>query len=122
MGAVSPHIEKTLMTKLEQFFYDNAGYSYDPKTETKEQGKVRCAVDLARAAHYAIDQPDWHFEWGQDDQPCECGEPNCDHLVEYCQLCDGDNLLESLSGISGATDEYRRVVEAELALEAMNKA
>ena len=34
------------MTKQEQFFYDHAGWSYDPKTETPEQGRERCAKDL----------------------------------------------------------------------------
>jgi hypothetical protein len=27
----------------EQFFYDNAGFSYNPETESEEHGKLRCA-------------------------------------------------------------------------------
>lgn len=104
------------MTKLEQFFFDNAGFSFDPKTETKEQGMERGAVELAKAMHFALDQ-NWTFEWGTDEDGHECDE---DHSVEYCQLNDGNILLQSLSGICGATVDYRRVVEAELALQAMN--
>lgn len=104
------------MTKLEQFYFDNAGSSYDPKVETEEQGKARGAADLAKAAHYALDQG-WTFEWDTDPDGHSCDE---DHSVEYCQLWDGETLLGSLSEICGATDDYRRVVEAELALEAMH--
>lgn len=32
------------MNKQEQFFYDHAGYSYDPKTETPEQGRTSLNV------------------------------------------------------------------------------
>ena len=30
------------------FFLRNAGFGYDPKTETKQQGKSRCARELAK--------------------------------------------------------------------------
>lgn len=106
------------MTRLEQFFYDHAGYGYDPETETPEHAQQDHAVQLAAALHYAIDHL-WHFEWAPDrDEPCNCGERNCGHTVEYCQLWGGYRVLASLSAICGATDDYRRVVEAELALEA----
>ncbi len=35
------------MSAREQFFYDNAGYSCNPPTETEEQGHIRCAKELA---------------------------------------------------------------------------
>ena len=107
------------MTKQEQFFYDNAGSSYDPKTETKEQGQERGARRLAEAETYAA-QSGWTFEWGQDDR-CDHGK-DCDnhsHMAEYCLLSNGDEVLASLSMICGPTSDYRRVVQAELALEAM---
>ena len=113
------------MTKLEQFFFDNAGCSYDPKTETKQEGQARGAAELAKAMHYALDKG-WTFEWDHDaGESCNCGEKNCGHTVEYCLLEDasnGNRILGSLSGICGATADYRRVVEAELALEAMHRA
>lgn len=37
------------MTKQEQFFYDNASYSHDPKTQTEEEGHVESAIAYARA-------------------------------------------------------------------------
>ena len=36
------------MTKREQFFYDNAGFSYNPETETQEDGRIRCAQEMAK--------------------------------------------------------------------------
>jgi hypothetical protein len=110
------------MTKLERFFYDNAGYSYNPETETPEDGKRKGAIALAAAVRFALENG-WRFDWDNDtDEPCNCGESDCDHTVEFCLLTHGDTLLGSLSGICGATENYRRVVEAELALEAMRRA
>ena len=37
------------MMNAQQFFYDHAGFSYNPATETRDQGKIRSASDLARA-------------------------------------------------------------------------
>jgi hypothetical protein len=46
-------------------------------------------------------------------------ERKLDHTVEGCILRDAaGDTLESLWGITDATDAYRRTVEAELALEA----
>ncbi|MDE2097386.1 MAG: hypothetical protein KGL39_09095 [Patescibacteria group bacterium] len=39
-------------SSAEAFFLEHAGYSYDPAVETKEQGRKRCARDLARAERY----------------------------------------------------------------------
>ena len=47
---------KTKAPKLavdEKFFFDNAGYSYDPKIETAVEGKIRCAKQLALAERAA---------------------------------------------------------------------
>jgi len=95
------------MTRQEQFFYDNAGYSFNPATETPEQGKRRCAAELAKAEQDALNEG-WRCRWGRDDDG------------EYCEMwtSGGTWLLESLSGIEDPTPEYRRVVEAELALQA----
>jgi hypothetical protein len=104
------------MTKPEQFFYDNAGFSYNPATETIEQGKVKGAKSLAQAEAYAAEQG-WIYEWTPDQPGFEEEGTN----AEVCTLYGIDGIaLASLCGISGATDNYRRVVEAELALEARN--
>lgn len=112
--------------KAIQFFFEHAGYSYDPKTETPEQGKQRGAELLARAEREAA-SAGIRFEWRYDDDGCCCcclekGEaPHTD--VWYCQAWSEDGLrcLASLSGICGPSDDYRRVVEAELAAEALSE-
>lgn len=112
-----------------QFFYTHAGFSYDPKTETKTQGKRRCARALAKAEAYAYEH-DWTYEWGEDSCiGADCGNTEtCDHPccqgTEHVCLCltlrDAEgNHLESLGSICEPSDEYKRVVRAELALEAM---
>ena len=53
------------MDKLTQFFYDNAGYSYDPKLESQEQGKIRCAIFLANATKWAFKEG-ISFQWDVD--------------------------------------------------------
>jgi hypothetical protein len=108
------------MTKQQQFFYDNAGGSWNPATETWQEGTARYAAELAQAETYAQEQG-WFFTWEADDIPCQ-HEDGEDHEAEVCDLNARDHaLLGSLSGICGATDEYRRVVQAELALEAKGR-
>jgi hypothetical protein len=108
----------------EQFFYDHAGWGYHPDKETPEEGRRRGARALVEAERYARDH-DWWYRWDS-----ELGM--IDHVTEFvcydtepetCESCalyaeDGE-LLGSLGCIDDATPEYRRVVEAELALEAM---
>jgi hypothetical protein len=111
-----------------QFFYEHAGYSYDPKTETPDKGRLRGAQALAQAEEYAAAK-DWGYSWDYDragcigcdcdsaDCACSTGEPH-ETLVCFLRTYDGE-VLEALGGICGATPEYSRVVEAELALQAM---
>ena len=66
------------MTPAEQFFFDNAGYSYNPETETPEQGRTRCAQRLAEAEEEA-DRRGWWVEWVDDGE--EDGAPRWCALV-----------------------------------------
>jgi len=111
-----------------EFFYDNAGYSYDPATETVEDGRLRGARQLAMAERFAqvmgaeyVWEDDWslghshaeEFPDAYDNEPDTC---------EWVQLrvtlpCGHSDIVASLSCIDDATPEYRRVIEAELALE-----
>ncbi len=100
------------MTRQEQFFYDNAGWSYNPATQTEEQGRIECAKRLAQAELEAR-AAGISYSWDRED--CDCEEK--DHNSYYCMACDGDTLVASLGMICGPTREYRRVIEAELALE-----
>lgn len=110
------------MNKAEQFFYEHAGYSFDPKTETQEQGKLRCAKELAEAERIAANL-EWRFEWvddwmGSHDWKEYSGEPA---TCEQCTVYDpsSNRVLASLSCIDDADNNYRRVIEAELAAEAL---
>lgn len=111
------------MTPAEQFFYDNAGYCYDPKTQTEEQGRVQCASELARAEAHSHEQ-EWEVEWVPDTQadPLDWdGEGPMGVEASGCILRASDGVEESLWGIWDASPVYRRVVEAELALEALSR-
>jgi hypothetical protein len=140
------------MTKREQFFFDHAWYSYDLAKETPEQGKERCAKDLAAAEEFAKNLG-WEYLWEiEQENPRDVfGEPDPVNgpfydpenefwqcalfgtMPEVCPLCAGDpcycycrysakrKVLGSLGMIEAPTPEYRRVVEAELASEAMTE-
>ena len=96
------------MTPAELFFFEHAGYSYDPKTETPEQGRTRCALRLAEAEAEA-DRRGWWVEWIADD--AEEGEPR------WCALLrdSSSRVLDALGGIDVCDGPYARVVAAELA-------
>lgn len=114
------------MNKQEQFFYKHAGFSYDPKTQTPEQGKAECAKALADAETLATAHG-YSFEWTEDS---ECSAADFRDDTDYALWCcimrndDGD-VVGSLRGIDFGPggepwgNDYRRVVEAELALEHM---
>lgn len=114
------------MTPAERFFYEQAGYAYDPKTETPEQGRLNGARELARAERYAKDAG-WHAEWTHD--PTWNGETLCSHVgaekctpreVLDCVLYDARGVtIASLGAIGDPSRDYARVVEAELASEAL---
>lgn len=113
------------MNKQQQFFYDNAGYSYDPKIETPEHGRYRCAVALADAETLATAHG-YSFEWSIDpdvDSSDFDGE-NEPYAQWLCTMYnDAGDIVANLGGIDFGPDgepwgnAYRRVVEAELALE-----
>lgn len=103
------------------FFFEHAGFSYDPKTETANKGKARCARQLAKAERDAR-ALGYTFEWISD-HPFNSHGSDRSEWPETCEVCicrdqDGKSLA-SLSCIDDASSEYRRVVEAELALESL---
>jgi len=121
------------MTKQEQFFYDNAGYSYAPPTETVEDGRTRGAKALAKAEEYA-ERKGWYILW-EDDGEAEFQEEDGSWnsapavsatLMENSCAKNTSACLASLGGIMESNDDaerddYRRVVAAELAEEAMDE-
>ena len=116
------------MNQTEQFFYDNAGYSYDPKTETKEKGRRRTAAFLAQAESKATEQG-FSFQWRVDpymDSSEFSDDPEPWALWECLIHAPDGSILTGIGGIDFGRDgepwgdNYRRVVEAELALESLN--
>jgi hypothetical protein len=108
------------------FFLRNAGYSYDVNTHTLKQGRAENARKLVKAERDAR-ALGYTFEWEEDSDGCigcDCGSPECacssgePHECLICLMYDVKGIrCQSLGSICGATREYRRVVEAELALE-----
>lgn len=115
------------------FFRDHAGYVVGERAV--------CAIALARAEQFALDQG-FTYSWGNDECGADClGDheywcndarrraagydggryDRCDHEVLAVILEDANgNVLASLGGIIDPDADYRRVVEAELASEAMH--
>lgn len=137
-GSVTVAVESDRLTSLQSvavgidvpadpaavaFFHDHAGWSYNPATETPEEGRQRCAERLAAAEAWAK-AAGVSFGWEDD---WDVGS----HVEEYdaydqepstCEICtvqmQGD-VVAALGCIDDADANYRRVVEAELAYEAM---
>lgn len=113
----------TTTTDAVEFFYEHAGWSHNPETETSEEGRRRGAEHLAkmeRWAHEADVTFNWEADWEVGDHKKEYGEVYENGGPETCEMCaayfEGE-VGASLCCIDDATDEYRRVVEAELASE-----
>lgn len=116
-----------MMSNREKFFFDNAGFSYNPATQTPEEGHRECAVALAAAEVWGTLNGltvEWADDWSIGDH---CAEFDCyydnDTGPETCETAvardAAGSILASLCCIDDATNDYRRVVEAELAYEAM---
>lgn len=113
------------MTEIEavKFFYDNACWSYDPSRETAEQGRLQSARSLARAEARRKSESAW-VTWEQDDIPFDDDVHGPDEygfiaiLWRYNPESDAPEALASLGMVDAEPGHpYRRVVEAELALE-----
>lgn len=112
-----------------KFFAKQAGFSYDPKTQTKAQGKAQTARHLARAERTAASLG-FTFEWEYDLEGyhgCDCGSDDCacptgaEHEVLGCIMRNADGeVIASLWGICQPSREYARVIMAELASEGLN--
>ena len=113
------------MTTAYNFFLANAGYNYNPKTETEIQGRRRCAKGLAKAETWARDQgysfswrvdPDIDSSYFSNKRPawplwvCDMYGPEGEHVSSMYGIDFGRDG-------SPYGDSYKRVVEAELACE-----
>lgn len=109
------------------FFYAHAGYSYRPDTETPSQGRRRCARELARAERLGS-AAGLSFTWSYDpDIDSSDFDDSADPWPLWqCECFNEDGGMAAyLGGIDLGRDgiphgdPYRRVVEAELAMEAL---
>src|SRR5277367_5306292 len=104
-----------------KFFYKHAGSSYTPGKETKAQGKRRGAQALAHAEAEAK-RRGWRVEWEHSQEEYQMGDAETEHPNEVLDavLKDEDgHVLASLGSIGDPSRSYGRVIEAELALEAL---
>lgn len=114
----------TELNSAELFFFRNAGYSYDPKTETQTEGRIRMARDLAAAAK-RVREEGYEYNWSIDDiDSSDFDDEHEPHKLWQCFMIDPKgNVVESLGGIDLGADgepdieEYAMVVAAELASE-----
>jgi hypothetical protein len=119
--------EEVFMDESVTFFYMNAGWGYMPGEETPEQGHERGARELARAEYLAYNRGftyRWSVDPGTDSSDFSDGRPPW--ALWQCAMYNRDSrIVASLHGIDfGRNGEpwgnnYRRVVEAELALEGL---
>lgn len=120
------------MTDAEQFFYEHGSYSYDPLTETPEQGRERCAAELATAEAWAK-AVSAEYRWYESDIDSSdfSDEAPVWRLWDCSMHVDGE-CAASLGAIDfgrdgepghgyGILEPYARVVQAELAAEAAAK-
>lgn len=118
------------MTKHEQFFYNNAGYSVK-QGESTEQGHKRSARELAKAEVWAV-ITGYSFDISPDP---DTDESFMDDIGTKAQVKaykaewagtawqtlmydESGSVVQSLGGSYGDS-KYERVVKAELALEQM---
>lgn len=110
------------------FFKRHAGFSYDPKKETAAHGRERCARALVRAeerGHAASLSFDWQTDPFTDSSDFNDEQPAWTLWECICRN-EAGKVVASLHGIDFGRDgqpwgdSYRRVVEAELAQEALS--
>lgn len=111
------------------FFMKHAGYSV-AEGETREQGRRRCAKELAAAERWLMEQPGHTVAWEQDRDydPADSDVPDMPEIGWGCivSLNDQDRHA-SLWSVTfdgdgyPAGNPYARVVVAELAAELMHE-
>lgn len=112
----------SVLTEREQFFYDHAGFSFDPLKETREEGHIACARALA-AAEETMQAGPYRIEVEPDDVPWDGDVPYdgplwCVTLVQGGGWLMDRTVLGSLGSVACTEDSpYLRVVAAELAHE-----
>ncbi len=113
------------MDERERWMYDHAGWSDPP-------GREECARASALAEEKARERVatgDWRYVWKDDPYADDSWmgeeEKREEHTAEVCLLqsrcpcCGTWVTIASCGGIFDADSDYRRVMESDLALEAL---
>ncbi len=110
------------------FFYRHAGCSWTPAVETREQGRARGASELADAERIAREAGAsfaWSIDPETDSSSFSSARPAWPLWQVIMHAPDGE-VLTSLGGVDFGRDgepwgdPYRRVCEAECALEVLH--
>lgn len=116
------------LSESAQFFFDQAGFSWDPKKETEHEGRLRCAQQLANAEAHAK-RVGLSFEWSLDDITSqEFSDEKPYYQLWVCVAWRGNKVVGSCGGIDfgrggqPSGNPYKRVMEAELSLEDYHEA
>ena len=112
----SPSQEKTDQLRKKIDFFLKHAYPNTPRNVG-----LKAARNLAEAEKFAEDAG-WKVSWNYDQEPYDMGDAETEppsEVLTAALLDADDNVLGSLGGIGDPDNNYKRVVEAELALEAM---
>lgn len=108
-----------------RFFHRSAGYCVGRRalgawhlTKAEEWLQRLCEADQARIVWDWDDGAD--LSWMTDTERAKEHEILCARIEFRCVSCRGWETVASLCGIVDADADYRRVIEAELACEAMH--
>lgn len=108
-------MKNTGTSEAVQFFFDNAGSSYLPGTETPEEGHWRYASELANAEAWAVRVG---VAYSVQDDPIGPCEDAIGARDAWCFIAELGNFSASLGAVdSDEFSPYARVVRAELALD-----
>ena len=104
------------------FFFEHAGYSYPVCSDERMilRERQNGAARLEAAEWEARDQG-FTFEWEHDGMTNREWTDEGEEIPTFACICRNaeGKIVASLCGIDDSTNPYRRVVEAELALEAL---
>lgn len=106
-----------------QFFYGQCGYCGDGRVSWQE-ARARGAIELARAEQWAEENCQTTWQPDEEYSPDDYDDPDMPQTAWGCVVSDSDGELASLWAVTFDGDghpdgPYKRLVDAELALELM---
>jgi hypothetical protein len=110
------------LTPEQQFFFDNAGWAYRASEETPEQGRTRGAIILAENEALYLEAHkvstvacEWHEDENFHNEKCDTCE--CASITVHDERSGKRVILSYVGCVLDATEDYRRVIRAELVCE-----